>query len=231
MIERKFIQFDFKALSEKGEFSGIASSYGNVDLGGDIVMPGAFQSALDERGPERPILWQHRSDSPIGLGTFKETDSALLIERATLELSLPEAQKAYTLLRAGIVKGLSIGYEAVTWEWRKSDDPEAWPVRVIKAAKLWETSVVTFPMNEQAIVTAVKAFDQPLLDFFGSEISAGRSLSQKHLEMLRTAHGNLSALLAKADATKPATPEIGEKAALALIEQMRATIQSQGVSL
>lgn len=225
MIAKKFVQFDIKSLTEKGEFSGIASAYGNVDLGGDVVQPGAFKNALAERGAERPILWQHRSDSPIGLGTFKETDTALLIEKATLELALPDAMKAYTLLKAGIVKGLSIGYEAVSWEWRKSDDPDAWPTRVIKEAKLWETSVVTFPMNEQAMVTAVKSVDQALLDFFEAEISAGRQLSAKQLDLLRKANAHLSALLAKAEVAQPAPPEADEKAALALIEQMRATIR------
>lgn len=230
MIAKKFVQFDMKALNEKGEFSGIASAYGNVDLGGDVVEPGAFKDALAEGGNERPLLWQHRSDSPIGLGLFKETETALLVERGTLELALPDAMKAYTLLKAGIVKGLSIGYEAISWEWRKSEDPDSWPTRVIKKAKLWETSIVTFPMNEQAMVTAVKSVDQQLLDFFEAEISAGRQISEKQLQLLRKAHGHLSALLEKADATniQPASSGIDSKAALALMEQMSAAIRTLG---
>ena len=79
------------------------------------------------------------------------TDSAqgLMVEGQLL-LSDPTAQKAYSFLKAGILKGLSIGYETVKANY--VDD-----VRELAELKLWELSVVMFPMNEGALVTGIKA--------------------------------------------------------------------------
>jgi uncharacterized protein len=67
-----------------------------------------------------------------------------------LLLSDPTAAKAYQFLKAGIIRGLSIGYETVKSAF--VDD-----VRELSELKLWELSVVTFPMNESAMVTGIKA--------------------------------------------------------------------------
>jgi hypothetical protein len=66
-----------------------------------------------------------------------------------LELSDPTAQKAYTFMKAGIVKGLSIGYDTIKSSF-------VGDVRELQELKLWEISCVLFPMNESAQITAVK---------------------------------------------------------------------------
>lgn len=50
-----------------GEFEAIVSVFNNVDLGGDIVRPGAFQKSLkvwEQSGNPIPVYWSHRMDDP-----------------------------------------------------------------------------------------------------------------------------------------------------------------------
>jgi HK97 family phage prohead protease len=86
--------------------------YGNVDLGGDVVMPGAFTKSLQDRGGEVPVLFAHDMRQPVGLGKLMDTASGLQIE-GQLVLSVGKAKEAYDLLKAKVLRGLSIGYDAV----------------------------------------------------------------------------------------------------------------------
>ncbi len=101
-----------KSLDEAGRFVGLASTYGNVDLGGDVVEPGAFQKTITDRGGEVPLLFAHDSRQPIGLARLKDTGTGLAIE-GQLVLQVPKAQETYSLLKAKVLRGLSIGYDAV----------------------------------------------------------------------------------------------------------------------
>jgi HK97 family phage prohead protease len=143
----KTFKFEVKEMGEAGSFVGLASVYGNVDLGNDVVMPGAFTKTIHEKG-EVPILWQHDPREPIGIGRISDSPDGLVI-KADLALESPTAAKAYALLKKGVLKGLSIGYDAVRDEIKAG-------VRHLKEVALWEVSLVTFPMNQMANVIAVK---------------------------------------------------------------------------
>lgn len=134
---------------EEGVFTGLASVYGNVDLGGDVVEPGAFTATLKARKSQVPVLWQHDTREPIGLGDLQDSKDGLII-RGRLTLASPVAQKAYALLKDGVLRGLSIGFETIREDMRGS-------VRHLKELRLWEVSLVTFGMNEEALVSSVKA--------------------------------------------------------------------------
>lgn len=153
--QHKDVRFDVKAVGEEGQFEGLASVYDVKDQGGDIVEKGAFTKTLQERGNEVPILWQHDSGESIGLGVVEETPKGLSI-KGQLELDLPEAQSAYIRLKKRLVKGLSIGYKSIP-----SRTSIEGGVRRLKEVILYEVSLVTFPMNEMAQVTSVKADDDP----------------------------------------------------------------------
>jgi len=103
------------------------------------------------------MLWQHKHDEPIGVWTeMAEDDHGLLVKGKLLIDDDPLAKRAYAHLKAGSVRGLSIGYSVPKGggEW----DDEAGVYR-LKNVKLWETSLVTFPANEAAQVETVKAAD------------------------------------------------------------------------
>jgi HK97 family phage prohead protease len=152
-VQHQRLDFNFKIKStsdESGTFVGMAAIYGNVDLGSDVIEKGAFTRTLSA-GKDFPILWQHQTDNPIGLAKITDTPQGLQIN-GTLLLADPVAQRAYALIKAGVIKGLSIGYETI----QSMYDSET-EVRHLTEIKLWEVSCVTFPMNESAQISSVKA--------------------------------------------------------------------------
>jgi HK97 family phage prohead protease len=156
-----------KALQEDGSFEGILASYNNVDLGGDRILPGAFTKTMQERGNEIPMLWQHDPHQPIGTLSLSDSATGLMV-KGQLLMDLPQARNAYTLLKAKVIKGLSIGFDTI----KDSIDNG---VRQLKEVRLWEGSVVTFPMNEACMITTVKkmgAAEQK--DDFNGELATGQ---------------------------------------------------------
>lgn len=151
------MRIEIKEISSEGTFEGILSPYGNVDGGGDVVEPGAYTKTLLDQGAVRPMLWQHKTDVPIGDLTLTDQPDGLHCTGQLL-MALPEAQKAYLLIKARIVKGLSIGFETVKDSVEKG-------VRHLKEIKLYEGSIVTFPMNEAALITSVKKAGEAKGDF------------------------------------------------------------------
>jgi uncharacterized protein len=147
-------KFEIKNLRENGTFTGLAAVYSNVDLGGDVIEPGAFTRTLADKEGEVPILWQHDRNEPIGLGKVRDGRKGLEIE-GKLVLEVAKAQEAYALLRDKALRGLSIGYDVVKEEVRNG-------VRYLKEIRLWEVSLVTFPMNQLALVEGVKMSEAEL---------------------------------------------------------------------
>ena len=75
MIRRHFIAPCFvKAVNDRtGEFEAIACVFGNTDLQGERVMPGAFKMSLLQwkaglAGDHIPLLWAHDSGAEIADG-------------------------------------------------------------------------------------------------------------------------------------------------------------------
>jgi HK97 family phage prohead protease len=141
--------FEIKSVSETGQFSGLASTYGNRDLGGDVVMPGAFTKTL-QTNAERPLLMAHRD--PIGLVKLTDSADGLLAE-GQLSLGLQLGKDAYTLLKDRVIRGLSIGYQTIK-------DQIVGDVRQLLELKLFEVSLTPFPLNEEARITEVKNMDE-----------------------------------------------------------------------
>jgi HK97 family phage prohead protease len=139
--------FEIKELTSTGAFSGIASPYGVTDLLNEVVDAGAFVRTLSDGGRQRPLLWQHTQ--PVGLCQLTDDPTGLMLT-GKLSMGIQLAQDAYHLLKDGVVKGLSIGFQTVREEFVDG-------VRHLKEIKLWEISLVTFPCNESAQVTSVKA--------------------------------------------------------------------------
>lgn len=156
------MKLEIKDISEEGTFTGKLSVYGVLDQVGDIVERGAFTKTIKERGSEVPLLWQHRSDVPIGMLVLEDQLDALWV-KGRLLMELEEAKKAYLLIKARIVKGLSIGFETV------KDSIEG-GVRHLKECRLYEGSIVTFPACEAALITSVKNADGTERKDFSEEL-------------------------------------------------------------
>jgi uncharacterized protein len=163
MKTKQRMRLEIKEISTEGYFEGLLSPYGNVDEGGDVVVPGAFAKTLQEQGNTRPMLWQHQTDVPIGELTLEERPEGLWC-KGQLLMALPKAQEAYLLIKAKIVRGLSIGFTTVKDAVEKG-------VRKLLEVKLYEGSVVTFPMNLQALITTVKSGALETKDDFNEELT------------------------------------------------------------
>jgi len=157
-LTTKDFAFDVKALSETGEFEGYGSVFGVVDLGMDVVERGAFTKTIQER-PNIKLLWQHDQKQPIGIFTEAYEDDHGLYMKGQLNLDVRQGREAYALLKQGAMDGMSIGYQTVKY---RTDEESG--IRYITELKLWETSLVTFPMNEVAQVSAVKSAVEDLTE-------------------------------------------------------------------
>lgn len=143
------------AVGADGTFEGYGSVFGVVDSYKEVVAPGAFTESLAELDAKQrrvPVLWQHRSDQPIGVySEITEDDTGLLVKGQLLIEAVAQAAEAHALMKAGAVTGLSIGY----WV-RESSYDEKTGVRTLSKLDLVEVSLVTFPANDDARVEAVK---------------------------------------------------------------------------
>ncbi len=139
---------------EYGEFEGYASVFENTDLGNDVIKTGAFRKSIRRRGKKGvKLLYQHKSDMPIGVfDSIKEDDNGLYV-KGRLALKSTAGRDAYELLKMGALDGMSIGFranpESVTYDKRSRK-------RMIGEVDLMEISLVTFPMNPKATVMSVK---------------------------------------------------------------------------
>ena len=150
--ERRFAPVDLKSVDAEGTFSGYASIFGKADLGGDLVEPGAFAGSLAARGAGGvKMLFQHDPAEPIGVWLELVEDGVGLFARGRLMPEVARAREVLSLMRAGALDGLSIGFRTV----KGRTDPRT-GIRRLAEIDLWEVSVVTFPMLPEARVETVK---------------------------------------------------------------------------
>lgn len=151
--------FQLKALGEDGAFAGYGSVFDVVDSYRDVILRGAFADTLAEhreRGSMPALLWQHQADEPIGVySEMREDKVGLYVEGQLLtRQNVPTADRAYSLLKAGAVGGLSIGFNVPEGGETFNEDRDVYE---LSAVELWETSIVTFPANREAQITEVRA--------------------------------------------------------------------------
>ena len=145
---------DDEDMKEYGRFEGYASVFNNTDLGNDVIKTGAFRKSLRKRGVKGvKLLYQHKTDMPIGVFEEIKEDEHGLMVKGKLALKTQAGQEAYELLKMGALDAMSIGFRAnpdeVSYDKRTNK-------RMIGEVDLMEISLVTFPMNPQAKVRSVK---------------------------------------------------------------------------
>ena len=82
-----------------GSFEGYASVFDVVDLGMDVVAPGAFAKSLARIKPK--LLWQHDMSHPIGVFDELREDHRGLFIKGRLLKEVQKGAEAIALLRAG----------------------------------------------------------------------------------------------------------------------------------
>ena len=147
---------------DEGIFNGYGSIFGNKDLGNDIVERGAFLKSLNDSAAKGvKLLWQHKTDQPIGVFEDMYEDEKGLFVQGKLAMGTQKGREAYELLKMGALDGMSIGYRA---DPAKQKYDEKNKRRFLKEVDLMEISLVTFPMNPRATIHAVKGEDINIRD-------------------------------------------------------------------
>jgi HK97 family phage prohead protease len=135
------------SVSDEGQIEGIAWPFGTPDRAGDTITKGAFAEA---RAP-LPLLFGHDPDQPIGVwDSIQETTAGLIVKGKLLIADVQRAREAHALVKAGAMRGLSIGFRT------KSATPRKGGGRTISALELVECSLVTIPCHPGARVTSAK---------------------------------------------------------------------------
>ena len=211
--------FELKQIDEEtGAFEGYASVFGNKDQGGDIVMKGAFAASLKSRGPKGvKMLADHDATKRVGIWTDMAEDENGLLVKGRLLLEKQIGKEAHIDLKSGALTGLSIGgrTKSDAYDGRKR-------ARIIKEFDLYEISLVTFPMNEQAQVFAVKSLADLTADDFREIEAALRTKGLSRTDAVKAVSGFKDWLRRDADA--PDTSSRDEKGAAELADLIRRNI-------
>ena len=155
-MDRLDFALEVKGVTDAGLFEGYASTFGERDLGGDIVVAGAMTKSIKARGAKGVRMFaDHDSRKRIGVWTDLIEDEKGLYVKGRLLLEKQDGKDAYIDLKEGALDGMSIGFRT------KSDSYDGRrKARMLKEIDLLEISLVSFPMNENARVTGVKSADQ-----------------------------------------------------------------------
>lgn len=155
---------EFKSFEGDRVVIGFASILGNVDDGGDLIMPGAYRKTLLERGDRLRWLWQHdmtlppvakileireagRDELPeVVLAQHPEATGGLLVKREYLDTE--RGNEILANIRAGAITEMSIGYDALQVDYPADLVVAGKPCRRrLKEIRLWECSDVNWGMN------------------------------------------------------------------------------------
>jgi HK97 family phage prohead protease len=168
MEHKSFSLGEFKSLSEPGTFEAVVAVFGNVDDGGDVIMPGAFKRSLGEwksRGRSVPVLWSHDKETvPIGvIADAAETDEGLKVKGRLFIDDNPQARAVHGAMKGGALEEFSFGYGARDFEKKIYNGRK---IRVLKDLHLGEISPVFAGMNPETRLLSVKSRADVDLDAF-----------------------------------------------------------------
>jgi len=181
------------------EVAGYASTFGNVDLGYDVILPGAFDKTLREKALSRiKFLHSHLPWEVLGVTKELKIDDKGLLGRFKISKTRL-GEDVHTLVLDGALDSFSIGYRTTDFEYTENGN-----VRQIKEVDLFEVSLVAMPMNPDAVVTAAKNYADNItlveqLDRICAELD---ELLSKHGEITEAKQTALLATFAKMDALR-----------------------------
>lgn len=142
------IFFETKLLAgDDGAISGRAWQFGTADRVGDMIEPKAFAGAA----LPLPMLFGHDMNDPVGTWDEIRVEADGLHVTGKFVDEVARAREVRALVKAGAVRGLSIGFMT------KKAAPRTGGGRTISALELLEVSLVTLPMHPGARVTSAKS--------------------------------------------------------------------------
>lgn len=193
--------------------TGFAAITGNIDMGNDRIIKGAFRKTLKEQGSRIKHLWMHdpyqppaaaiKEISEVGVEQLPETlvaehpeiTGALMVTREYLDT--PRGNELLAGIKAGAISEMSFAYDPIKFDFEKTDDTTT--VRNLREVRLWDVADVTWGMN--GLTIAAKARDGRA-EYLLQELAAyksGRVLSARNLGRLKEALATLEEILLAAE--------------------------------
>jgi HK97 family phage major capsid protein/HK97 family phage prohead protease len=159
MLTRGYSTLEVKSVDDEQRIIEGVASTPVTDRVGDILEPEGAEFKLP-----LPLLWQHRSDQPIGqVLRAKVTKAGIEIRAQIAKGLLPEIDRAWTLIKSGLVRGLSVGFNPIEY----ADIAGTYGMRFTKWEWL-ELSAVTVPANADATISLIKSLDADALAATGA---------------------------------------------------------------
>lgn len=162
-MEKKALAFaatQFKLEGDSSTFTGYASTFGNVDAGGDTILKGAYTDTLNTYGMPKMFFNHDQYAVPLGKWLKAEEDDYGLLLTGEFTPGNTLAEQVRAALKHGTVDSMSIGYALKAGDYQETATGRT----IMKVSRLAETSIVTFPMDKHAKVdlTSVKSFNAEL---------------------------------------------------------------------
>lgn len=226
-MEYKALSSEYKLIEDR-TVTGLAAVFGNVDSGGDRILPGAFRKTLKEGARRIRHLWMHNPYEPptaalkelreVGADelpdetqkAYPEATGGLLVVREYLDT--PRGNEILAGIKAGAINEMSFGYDAIKADF---DDEPGQKVRNLRELRLWDTSDVTWGMNAATVAAKLLYFGQVEKEITSDQLSeladlsralllpgalkTGRVLSSRNLERLKGALATLQEILLAAE--------------------------------
>jgi len=240
-MEYKSFELETKEIADDGRtVTGFAAVFGNIDLGADRIHRGAFRKTITEQAGRIKHLWMHdmfqppvavvkelrevgRDELPDAVqARFPEAAGGLLVTRRYLDT--PRGNEILAGVVGGAITEMSIGYDAKKFDFEQMPgDAEHAPmmVRNLRELRLYDTSDVTYGMNEATVASKRGDYHLGRLEQMAAELAAeakaGRVLSSANLGRLKEALAVLSEILLSAE---PSDDDAKARRVVALTEQL-----------
>lgn len=129
------------------EFKWFASTI-DLDRWWDVVLPSAFEKQLPEYMENAQLLLQHDDDKPIWNITKAEIKEEWLFVEWLVKI---DTEEIFMKIKTWVLKTMSIWYRIKDFEFKETEiDGETKEMFVIKELDLFEISIVSVPMNQNA---------------------------------------------------------------------------------
>lgn len=152
----KMKNYEAESTSESGWFEGLASAYGEVDLGGDTVSKGAYNQTLKHNDGKFMLMFDHGWGVKDVAGVAYATDTTEGLQmKGEMPIHIASVADIYEKIKfmgdRGRPLGLSIGYTPVKTE------PGKGGTRILKEIALHEITITPYPMDTFARIRDAKS--------------------------------------------------------------------------
>jgi HK97 family phage prohead protease len=164
MLTKSFALHSFKAIDDKqGIFEAIVAVFGNIDRGGDTILPGAFEGSLarwKEKARPIPVIFSHQwenLDAHIGeVLEAKEREEGLYV-KAQLDMEEEFAARVWKRMIKGTLAEFSFAYDILQSAWvDRGDQASPRHIQELRELELLEVGPCLVGLNPETQLISVK---------------------------------------------------------------------------